>query len=155
MKDALSIARITLDEERQWAARLMSTSEPWLTLGRSYEASLGMMADPLRESYLARLGGDPVAFLILQTRGVLVGYIQTVCVAPERRSLGLGSQLIAFAERRLFADFPNVFMCVSSFNRRAQELDERLGYVKVGILEDFIVPGHDELILRKRRRVRA
>jgi ribosomal protein S18 acetylase RimI-like enzyme len=51
--------------------------------------------------------------------GAFVGYIQTVCVAPAERSHGLGTELIRFAEERIFRRFPNVFMCVSSFNTRA------------------------------------
>jgi ribosomal protein S18 acetylase RimI-like enzyme len=37
-----------------------------------------------------------------------------VCVAPAQCSQGLGTELIRFAEERIFRRFPNVFMCVSS-----------------------------------------
>jgi ribosomal protein S18 acetylase RimI-like enzyme len=40
-------------------------------------------------------------------------------------------------------------MCVSSFNKKAQKLYRRLGYEKVGVLKNFIVNGHDEILLRK------
>jgi ribosomal protein S18 acetylase RimI-like enzyme len=40
-------------------------------------------------------------------------------------------------------------MCVSSFNKKAQQLYRRLGYKKIGVLKNFIVPGHDEILLRK------
>ena len=54
--------------------------------------------------------------------GAFVGYIQTVCVAPEWRGRGLGAILISFAEERIFRETPIVFMCVSSFNTDAQRL---------------------------------
>jgi ribosomal protein S18 acetylase RimI-like enzyme len=38
---------------------------------------------------------------------------------------------------------------VSSFNRDAQRLYERLGYKVVGELTDYIVRGHSEFLLRK------
>jgi ribosomal protein S18 acetylase RimI-like enzyme len=41
-------------------------------------------------------------------------------------------------------------MCVSSFNERAQELYERLGYKAVGELKDYIISGHSEILFRKR-----
>jgi [ribosomal protein S18]-alanine N-acetyltransferase len=40
-------------------------------------------------------------------------------------------------------------MCVSSFNRDARRLYERLGYRVVGELTDYIVEGHSEILLRK------
>ena len=65
------------------------------------------------------------------------------------RGRGLGSALIAFAERRILRDKPNVFICVSSFNARARRLYERMGYEVVGELKDFVVRGHSEFLLRK------
>jgi ribosomal protein S18 acetylase RimI-like enzyme len=56
---------------------------------------------------------------------------------------------MAYAERRIFRHAPNVFITVSSFNSGAQRLYDRLGYDVVGELEDFIIPGHSELLLRK------
>ena len=79
------------------------------------------------------------------------GWKRSICVAPAFRRSGIGTKLVAFAEERIFADFPNVFMCVSSFNVRAQRLYERLGYEQIARLDDYIVPGHAELLLRKRR----
>jgi ribosomal protein S18 acetylase RimI-like enzyme len=40
-------------------------------------------------------------------------------------------------------------MCVSSFNRDARRLYERLGYQVIGELTDYIVQGHSEILLRK------
>ncbi|HJR16822.1 MAG TPA: GNAT family N-acetyltransferase [Gemmatimonadales bacterium] len=81
--------------------------------------------------------------------GAFVGYIQTVCIDPGRRGKGLGSRLVQFAERRILRESPNIFMCVSSFNLSARRLYLRLGYRVVGELDDFIVQGHSELLLRK------
>jgi ribosomal protein S18 acetylase RimI-like enzyme len=81
--------------------------------------------------------------------GALVGYIQTVGVMPEWRNKGVGSKLVKFAEDVIFTRAPNVFMCVSSFNEKAQELYKRLGYETIGELKDYIVPGHSEILLRK------
>jgi ribosomal protein S18 acetylase RimI-like enzyme len=38
---------------------------------------------------------------------------------------------------------------VSSFNPRARELYERLGYEFIGELKDYLVRGHSELLMRK------
>jgi ribosomal-protein-alanine N-acetyltransferase len=146
---SLEITRLTTDAEAEACARLMADSEPWLTLGRSYQTSLGIVRDPSREVYIARDEGGVAGFLILCMTGAFIGYIQTIAIQPDRRGQGLGSRLIDFAERRILAESPNVFMCVSSFNHDARRLYERLGYHVVGELTDYIVPGHSEILLRK------
>lgn len=129
----------------------MASSEPWITLGRKYGQALAKVRDPAAEVYVAADADRLLGFLILQVRGAFVGYIQTVAVAAGLRGRGIGTELIAFAEERCFKEFPNVFMCVSSFNDRARELYERLGYEQVGELPDFMIEGHSELLLRKTR----
>jgi ribosomal-protein-alanine N-acetyltransferase len=128
---------------------MMSGTDPWITLGRKYDHALAVIRDPTREVWVAHEGDALVGFLILCLTGAFVGYIQTVCVAAERRRQGIGSRLIDFAEARIFERFPNVFMCVSSFNTDARRLYERLGYQVVGELTDYIVAGHSEILLRK------
>ena len=132
----------------------MATNEPWLTLGRTLEESYQIVRDPAREVYVAvdvDDHGEPrvAGFIVLVMQGAFVGYIQSVAVRHDRRGRGLGSALITFAERRIFRDQPNVFICASSFNPGARRLYERLGYVAVGELTDFVVRGHSELLLRK------
>jgi ribosomal protein S18 acetylase RimI-like enzyme len=145
----LKIRRLRIPDEVDVCAGLMSGSEPWKTLRRSYEEAFMMLTDPEREVYVAVLGGEVVGFTILRMEGIFVGYIQTVGVLPGWRNRGIGTRLIDFAERRIFERFPNVFLCVSSFNMEARRLYERLGYDEVGELKDFIVPGHSEILMRK------
>jgi ribosomal-protein-alanine N-acetyltransferase len=144
-----SITRLDNEADAETCASLMAATEPWLTLGRSYEACLAIIRDPTREAYVARTGTDVAGFLILCMTGAFVGYIQTICVAPGQRRRGLGSRLIEFAEQRILAESPNVFMCVSSFNPDARRLYERSGYRVVGELTDYLVAGHSEILLRK------
>lgn len=145
----LTISRLNTDSDAHECARLMAASEPWVTLGRSYEASLRIVQDPTREVYVARDETGLVGFLILCMMGAFVGYIQTILVHPNRRGQGLGSSLVEFAERRILRESPNIFMCVSAFNHDARRLYERLGYRTIGELTDYIVPGHSEILLRK------
>jgi [ribosomal protein S18]-alanine N-acetyltransferase len=146
---ALSISRLADPADSEACARLMAHSEPWVTLGRSYETSLSIVRDPTREVYVARDDLGMAGFLILCLVGPFVGYIQAVAVSPDRRGQGLGTELIRFAERRILREFPNVFMCVSSFNLDARRLYTKLGYTVVGELTNYIVQGHSEILLRK------
>ena len=98
------------------------------------------------------LTGDHVAaFVLLDLRGPLAGYIQTICVRPDQRGRGLGAALIGWAEQRILLQSPNVFLCVSSFNVSARRLYERLGYEVVGCFRSYVIREHDELLLRKTR----
>lgn len=132
-------------------ARMMACSEPWVTLQRSFQACLETLGDSGKELYAVSDGSEVTGFVLLDMRGPLSGYVQSVCVRPSERSRGLGTALIRWAEDRVFRDSPNVFLCVSSFNERAQGLYERLGYEVVGRFPGFLVRGHDEVLFRKTR----
>jgi ribosomal protein S18 acetylase RimI-like enzyme len=147
--DGLEIARLASDDEAAACARLMSGSEPWISLGTSYEQSLERILDPTREVYVARAGGELVGFVVLVPGASFVGYIQSVVTVPEWRGKGIGTSLMTYAEERIFRENPNVFVLVSSANTRARALYERLGYTAVGELEDFIVAGDSEVLMRK------
>jgi ribosomal protein S18 acetylase RimI-like enzyme len=147
--DDLEIRRLAGPEEAAWCARIMSESEPWVTLKRTYENALAVVNNPTREVYVASRGGELRGFIVLSMQGAFIGYVQTICIAPGSRRQGLGSRLLAYAEWRILRDSPNVFMCVSSFNTEARRLYERLGYEEVGELAAYLVPEYSEILLRK------
>ena len=135
--------------DAEWAARIMAGSEPWVTLGTGYERSLNLLSNATRERFLAKVAGEPAGFLMISMQGAFVGYVQLLGVAPEFHGRGVGKALIEYAERRIFRETPNVFICVSDFNQEAQAFYVKMGYQKVGELADFIIAGHAEILLRK------
>lgn len=148
-QDCIQIKRLETKREIEICARMMSDLEPWITLRRDYQASVETLSVPSKEVYLAIVGERIAGFTILNMHGGFVGYVQTLCVAPEFRNKGIGSELMSFAEQRIFKETPNVFICVSSFNPKALRLYQRLGYEVIGELKDYIIPGHGEILLRK------
>ena len=128
---------------------IMASSEPWITLGRTYDDSLALLSRSDREVYGAFAKDDLLGFVVIVMTGAFVGYVQTVAVRAADRGRGVGSALVTFAEERILRESPNVVMCVSSFNPRARALYERMGYRVVGELESFVVTGHSEILLRK------
>lgn len=127
----------------------MAASDPWLTLGLRGRHCLKTFSAPFRETYAARSGKELTGFVVITMCGTFRGYIQVLFVAPGHRGKGLGEELLAFAEKKIFTRSPNVFLCVSSFNKGAQRFYRRLGYRKAGLIKDFLVKGSDELLLRK------
>lgn len=145
----LQLRRLKGDGEARDSAAIMATSEPWMTLGRDYDASLAVVRDPDREVWVAVADGQVVGFIVLAMRGGFPGYIQSIGVREGWRSRGVGRALLARVEARVFEETPNVFLCVSSFNPRARDFYEANGYRHVGTVPDYVVAGHDELIMRK------
>jgi ribosomal protein S18 acetylase RimI-like enzyme len=137
------------DAEAHACAAMMASSDPWIFFGRTFEQCLARVTNPAGEVWVAREDGVTLGFIILLLQGAFVGYIQVVCVAEDARSSGVGSKLVAFAEKRIFAQFPNVFLCVSSINPRARQLYERLGYKLVAELDDYLTRGYSEFLMRK------
>lgn len=127
----------------------MAKSEPWITLGRDRAAGLELLRNPRKRCFVVRAGGARAGFLVLDLHGPLGGYIQTIGVAPEMRGRGLGGAVLRWAEARMFKTHRNILLCVSSFNRGAQRLYRRAGYEVVGRLRDYVVAGHDEILMRK------
>src|SRR5689334_21403837 len=108
---------VPLDDPAHLAAcaRLMATSEPWLTLGRSFDACMRVMRDPALETYVALDSGEVAGFVTLSMRGELAGYIKSVAVREPDRGRGVGTRLIEFAETRIRQQHANVLICASSF----------------------------------------
>jgi len=147
----LSIRPLATQAEAEACARMLSGTDPWITLGLGYEACLRVVRDEAKERYVAYRGERLAGVLVLNLKGAFVGYIQTVCAAPEARGTGVGTALVAFAEERIFREHRNVFICVSDFNPGARRLYERLGFRLVGELTNYLVAGRSELLLRKTR----
>ena len=139
------------EAERDWAAHLMSGSDPWVTLRRGFEDCKKACTDESCLLFIARLEGQPCGFILLHPRGVAGSpYIRSVAVAAGYRDRGIGRLLVEFAEN-LFRDKARfIFLCVSSFNTRARALYERLGYAAAGELVDYVIDGASEILMSKR-----
>ena len=149
MNVELVIAAAT-DEEREWAARLMAGTDPWIRLGRDLERCRVVCNDREDLLYIAHLKDEACGFLLMRRRGVAgAPYIVSLAVREDLRGTGVGSRMLKFAEDFFRGESRNIFMCVSSFNGRARELYERLGYLVVGEFKDYIVDGESEFLLWK------
>src|SRR5258707_15871828 len=83
-------------------ALLMSQAEPWIILQRDLEGCEDAMRGNYKEVYVGMDEDKLLGFIVLQMEGVFEGYTQSICVSRERRSAGLGTALISFAEKRIF-----------------------------------------------------
>jgi ribosomal protein S18 acetylase RimI-like enzyme len=136
--------------ERQWAARVISDSEPWITLGITYERCLKVCHDPGFEIYIAHNDDIPCGVIIMDPKGLAGSpYVKLIAVDPAYRGRKIGAAMLEFVETEFRGKARFIFLCVSSFNVRAQEFYASHGFIQVGELKDYIITGASELIMQK------
>jgi ribosomal protein S18 acetylase RimI-like enzyme len=129
----------------------MAGSEPWITLRRDLQGCREALARPGTQLFVARDGrGQPVGFVLVAPHGFAASpYIASIAVAADAHGRGIGSALLRFTEQH-FAGRGHLFLLVSSFNDRAQQVYRHHGFERIGELHDYIVAGTSEIILHKR-----
>jgi ribosomal protein S18 acetylase RimI-like enzyme len=139
------------NEERKWAAILLAGTDPWLTLGIKPEKILESCNNPQYQVIIAHRQGKACGVIIIHPNGVAGSpYIKSIAVDNEFRNMGVGAALIRHTEELFRIKARYLFLCVSSFNTRAQALYEKLGFKVVGELKDYIIDGASEILMSKR-----
>lgn len=147
--ETINIALTTDPADFAVCAHMMFLSDPWITLGIDYNQCLKAFEGSEKEIYVVEIEKVIAGFVILQIGGTFKGYIQTICIGEDHRGRGLGNKLLQFCEERILKISPNIFICVSSFNKGAIRLYEEFGFKLVGRLDNFVKEGFAELLLRK------
>lgn len=130
--------------------RLILASEPWITLGYGEAEAESIARASAVDNLLVARAGERLVGFALSASGILLGeYLKLLAVEAEHRAAGVGRLLMDELERRAFVRWPNVYLCVSDFNRGARAFYRRLGYEEVGALRDLLLPGKGEILLRK------
>jgi len=149
ISENISFKLTTDDQDISVCAMMMAETDPWITLEMNYELCLKAFEGPSKEIYVIAHNEKIAGFVILQTGGTFKGYIQTLCIGEAYRGKGLGKKLLQFCEERILKISPNIFICVSSFNKGAIKLYYEFGFKLIGELNDFVKEGFTELLLRK------
>jgi ribosomal protein S18 acetylase RimI-like enzyme len=138
------------DAEREWAARLMAGTDPWITLGRGIDSCREVFRRPGYLLLVAREADRACGFILLHPRGALGSpYVASIAVEEAERGKAIGTRLLAFAEDHFRPEARHIFLCVSSFNLGARRLYERRGYEAVAELEDYVMDGASEILMHK------
>ena len=131
-------------------AEMMAENDPWKKVGRTYEDSLKNFINPEYSQFILKVDGQLAGFLVIILNGLLGGgFIKSLFIKPEYQGSGYGTELLEFAESKIFKQFANAYICVSSFNQSAQRLYQKCGFEIVGELTELIIPEYDEILLRK------
>jgi ribosomal protein S18 acetylase RimI-like enzyme len=127
---------------------IAALSEPWKSLREGIDFARYVF---LKQAYVCVIGRETAGFVIFTAEPVFArgGYLRAISVAPEMRRCGIGKMLLDFAEEMTAKRSPNLYLCVSSFNRKAQAFYNSLGYTRVGKIPGLIATGTSEYIYWK------
>jgi ribosomal protein S18 acetylase RimI-like enzyme len=143
--------RMATGDDASWAAGVMASSDPWLTLGRGFDACLAACTSAMDVLEIADIGGERCGLVLVRPAGVAgAPYIVSIAAAPGFRSRGVGAALLDHVERAYRGRARHVFLCVSSFNPRARLFYERHGFEAAGTLKAFLIEEADEILMQKR-----
>ncbi|MDH5365892.1 MAG: GNAT family N-acetyltransferase [Cyclobacteriaceae bacterium] len=145
----LPITRLNSTEDIEICTKIFSNSEPWITLGMDSELFIKILSDPLNEVYVLKVEKEIAGVVVLQMQGPFPGYVKAIVIDGKWKGKGYGRLLLEFSEQRVFKESPNVFLCVSSFNDKAQPFYQKMGYQKIGVIENYLISGLSEILMRK------
>ncbi len=92
-----------------------------------------------------------LGFIWIVQKGVFdqFPYCKVLAVKQQYRGQGIGTILLNYFEKIGFTNTTKIFILVSDFNQRAQQLYKRLGYINVGLIPNLFKEGVSEHILVK------
>ncbi len=134
-------------------AAIVSASDPWKRLGERFDFAQVLSRDrQIGTAHVLIVDKEVAGFIVFSPYPVFArgGYLRAIGVAPSKRRKGFGKMLVRFAEKSTVRFSPNLYLCVSSFNRKAQAFYKNLGYQRIGTIPDLIVRGSSEHIYWKR-----
>ena len=137
--------------ELNWAATLLQTNDPWLSLGIKPEKILETCNNPDNKVYIAHIEGMACGVIIIHPMVWQVHHMSNqLLLIMNFRSWGIGAALIQYTEDQFQSTARYIFLCVSSFNLRAQVLYENQGFTVHGEFKDYIIDGASEILMSKR-----
>ena len=137
--------------DREAVVQLLAESDPWKSLGYTVE-DWGRIFCPIpqgRDSFVSVVDGTVVAVAIVRQKFLLGDYLELLGVADRVRGKGVGKELLAHIESKVFSRTKNLFACVSDFNSGARAFYKKQGYQEIGPMPNFLIPGSAEILLRK------
>jgi ribosomal protein S18 acetylase RimI-like enzyme len=132
-------------------AEAVAAIPPWSVMQYPAEAMARYLAsDDGASRYRIELGGETAGAVAVRYPWLKGPYLELLAVLPPAQGRGIGATVLDWFERegsRLGAR--NLWVCASSFNRRALRFYERHGFKPAATLPGLVADGYDEILLRK------
>ncbi len=141
-------------EEIITVSQTIAQMEPWLTLNYSAQTLTNYLNR--QESALHQYGivvpeQQVVGVICVRYPWLRGAYIELFAIYHSQQGQGIGRDIVNWLTSELTqnSNLPNLWALVSSFNHEAQHFYQKNGFVEIGQINDFVVAGYDEVLLRK------
>ena len=145
-----TLTRLNRADSRGLAERLVAM-DPWRTLQYRADALAAYLGRPDAgfRRFTVTVSGQAAGLVALRYPWLKGVYLELLALFPPHQGQGLGQELLLWVERQCRPHTKNLWTAVSSFNQPGRRFYARLGFVEVARLENLIIEGQDELLLRK------
>jgi len=125
--------------------------QPWNTLNYSANRLSNYLCqhDPLLYRFGIIVSKQLVGAVCIRYPWLRGAYLELLAIYTTRQGLGIGKEVMLWLEEEVQQTSRNIWALVSSFNSKAQRFYKCIGFTEIGTLEDFVISGYDELLLRK------
>ena len=131
---------------------IFASIDPWKKVdwpAERLESFLGGKV-PGAPRYLIRSGEEPAGAVAVSSPWLHGAYLNFLGIVPGLQNSGIGTSVMDWFEAESLGTYRNLWICVSAFNDSATRFYEARGYSHAATLDNLIVEGEDEILLRKR-----
>jgi diamine N-acetyltransferase len=130
----------------------LAAIEPWSILNYPAAALTAFLTadDPALSRRVIRAGGETAGLIAIRHPWLQGPYLQLLALLPAFQGRGLGGVMLRWFEGQATPQNRWLWLCYSSFNRRAGGFYARHGFDEVAGLTDLLVDGQTEVLMRKR-----
>ena len=134
--------------------QVLAGMEPWSRLG-SRAAALTQIMVPAPEqgarSWCLMCDREPAGTVVVRDDWMGGPYLRLLAVIPPYQRLGLSRAALSWWEADARKEgAKNLWLSVTEFNATARRLYDTVGFREVGVLDDLIRDGINEILMRKR-----
>jgi ribosomal protein S18 acetylase RimI-like enzyme len=131
----------------------LSIIPPWSVIGYPAErlADWLQREQPTMRKFEVMAGVRLAGIIVIQEPFLYGPYLKLIAILPAFQGQGFGLRLLQWMESQARRqEARQLWLCVSTFNKRAREFYERLGFEPVAVLDKLASEASDELLMRKR-----
>ena len=126
--------------------------EPWSAINypAAHLTAFLTAQDPALDRRAVFVDEGPAGIIAVRSPWLRGPYLQVLALLPPHQGQGFGKHLLDWFERQATGNSRWIWLCYSSFNRRAGAFYAREGFEEVTLLRDLMLDGGDEVLMRKR-----
>ena len=149
--DSCELRVVHTPEEAHFLSTLLATMDPWRTLGYTASALERYLlhAEAALYRYAVVVESHMSGVVCIRYPWLRGAYIEIIGLDAAVQGRGVGSEILRWVEEQARLTSHNVWVLVSTFNTQARAFYARQGFSEIGVLNDFVQPGSDEVLLRK------